>query len=151
MAEGGLGLTFKKVLWKLGSKGVAADLVRSLPRGGDEWMGVVEQLFASTDTDTRKIVLDQVLSKGFLERSPKRARLVEILSDVLTNGYGDERRRVLDFVGKNPNLFPVKEDHFLNRIFGLQRSGDPVLANAAEELLPKIGFQQPDRDVYRSY
>lgn len=149
MADG-FGFAVKKFLWSLGVKGVAGELVRGLPRGGPEWMAVVEKLFAGIDTDARKLVLDQVLSKGFLERSPQRKRLVEILSDVLTNGYGDERRRVLDFVGQNPQLFPVKEDHFLNRIFGLQRSGDPVLANAAEELLPKIGFQQPDREVYRS-
>ena len=73
--------------------------------------------------------------------------LFEFLSS--KNSLGDERRAALKFVEQNLRLFPTDDDAFRSRIMALQRERDPQLAAAAEALLPKIGVNLDDRDMYR--
>lgn len=145
----GIVLSIKKGLVGMGMFQFVPELLQNLPRGGPQWLEVVEKTFASKELEVRKVALDQILAKGFLDRSPARGKLVPLLVEVMVNGYGDERRRLLAFVEQNLKLFPVNDDGFRAKVFALQRSGDHDLANAAEQLLPKLGFEQPNRDLFR--
>ena len=139
----------KKMLFGFGIGGFGPEILAAYRRGGPGWTTFVEEILTAKASPLRKTALDQLLSKGLVERSTEKARLVSLLTTLVSDGIGEERRRVLAFIEQHLALFPVDDDAFRGRIFGLQRSGDPQLANAAEELLPKLGFEPPDRSVFK--
>ena len=138
-----------KSLYGMGLKNFGAMLLAELRKGGPEWMLFVQQLLAGSDYPTRKIALQQLTGRGFLEKHKEKARLMAMLLEFLGKGLGDEKRMVLKFIEQNLSLFPKDDDAFRARVLACQREKDPQLSALADSLLPKIGINMDDRDLYR--
>jgi hypothetical protein len=138
-----------KSLYGVGLKGFGATLLTELKKGGPAWVAFVQQLLEGSDYATRKIAVQQLTGKGFLEKHPQRAQLQMMLLQFLAKGLGDEKRMALKFIDQNLRLFPTDDDNFRSKILALQREKDPQLSALADSLLPKIGINLDDRNLYR--
>jgi hypothetical protein len=140
---------FRK-LYDLGMKGYGPVLIRELPRKTNEWADFAILIFGQpTEDEARKVALKQILTPGFVEKHPARDRLIPLIADLLDGGVGNERRQVIQFVTKRTDLFDTGSDAFQMKVIGLQRSGDPQLADAADALLAKLGIDMRDPELFR--
>ncbi len=138
-----------KSLYGMGLKNFGPTLLTELKQGGPEWTLFVQNLLEGSDFATRKVALQQIMKKGFIEKSKDRQRYLQMLYTVLQKGLSDEKRTTLKFVEQNLSLFPKDDDAFRSKVMALQRDKDPQLASAAEALLPKLGINMNDRELYR--
>ena len=107
-----------------------------LKKGGPEWMVFVQTLLEGNDAAARKVALQQLTARGFIEKSREKSRLIDIILKFLQKGSSDEKRAALKFVSDNLALFPKDDDTFRSKILALQRERDMQLSNAATALLP---------------
>jgi len=148
-------MTFKlkimKTLYGLGLKGMGDTLLAELRRGGPEWIAFVQELIQGEDYPRRKAALKQLTAKGFVEKSKQKAQLINMLLEFLSSkkALGEEKKTTLKFVEQNLPLFPADDDGFRGRILSLQRETDVALSQAAGALLPKLGINMDDRELYR--
>ena len=146
-------LTFKlkvlKGLYGMGLKNFGPTLLTELKKGGPEWTLFVQTLLQGEDWASRKVALQQLTSKGFLEKNKDRERYLQMIYAILQKGLGEEKRVALKFVDQNLALFPREDDAFRSKILALQREKDPQLSAAADALLPKLGINMNDRELYR--
>ena len=106
-------------------------------------------MFALSISSIREFNFNKLLRKGFIEKSRDREKFLSMLYTILQKGLGDEKRVALKFVEQNLSLFPKDDDTFRSKVMALQRDKDPQLAAAAEALLPKLGINMNDRELYR--
>jgi hypothetical protein len=148
-------LTFKqkmlKTLYGMGMKNFGPSLLGELKKGGLEWQSFVHQLLEGNDYPTRKIVVKQLTSRAFVERSPQKAKLIALMMDFLGKGLGDEKREIVKFIDQNLQLFPREDDGLRSKIMALQREKDIQLSAAADALLPKLGVNMDDPEMYRRH
>lgn len=148
-------LTFKlkimKSLYGMGMKGMGDTLLTELRRGGPEWMGFVQALIEGEDYPRRKTALKQLTTKGVIEKSKQKAQLLNMLLEFLSSkkAISEEKKAALKFVEQNLGLFPADDDGFRGKILQLQRETDVALSSAASALLPKLGINMDDRELYR--
>lgn len=146
-------LTFKhkvlKSLYGMGLKNFGPTLISELRKGGPEWQAFVQTLLDGNDFASRKIALQQLCSKSFLERHKQKEMLIHLLLEFLAKGLGEEKKQALKFIEQNLAMFPTDDDTFRAKILALQREKDPGLSSMAQALLPKIGVDMDDRELYR--
>ena len=136
-----LGVKIKEFLYRKGMKKYGPEILRSKARGSQEWLAFGLSLLNENDFSTRTTFLKQATTRGFFEKTRAKKKVQEVLFDYLKRGLSDEKRVILTFIEQNIHLFSKEDDRFTAAIFGRQRDPDTVVANQAEAILKKIGFE----------
>ena len=149
-------MTFKQKIFKflygsLGLKNFGAELLGDMKKGSPEWMEFARSLLENNDYPTRKVVLKALTNKNFMAKSKRRDELINLLLEFLSNRHSiaDEKKAALKFIDQNLNLFPKDDDYFRGKVMALQRETDMEISSAVEAMLPKIGINLDDRELYR--
>src|SRR5688572_26326363 len=102
-------LTFKhkvlKGLYGMGMKNFGPTLLSELKKGSPEWTVFVQNLMQGEDYASRKVALQQLTTKGFIEKAKNRETYLSMIFTVLQKGLGEEKRVTLKFVEQNLGLF----------------------------------------------
>ncbi len=145
-------LSLKQQMWmtlyRQGVRGLREKLVLGLPAGTEEWAEVARDILSDADSEHHTAVVRQLLEPGFVEHHPHSEALIESLQDLMTSGSCYERRAVTRFAAENLRLFPIQQESFQLRVMGLQTSADPITAEAAEDLLEKMGIDLRDPALF---
>ena len=146
-------LKIAKTLYGMGFKGQGETLLAELKKGGPEWQNFVNELLSGEDYPRRKMALKQLTGRNLIARSKYKDQLIAMLLEFLTskNAIADEKVVALKFVEKNLEMLPTEDDGFRGKIMALQRETDPKLSQLAGALLPKIGVDLDDREIYRRH
>ena len=149
-------LTFKDKVFiflysKMGLKNFGPQLMAELPKASPAWFDLVDGLLGGEDFTTRKLLIQQLTSKGFIDRSKEKKRLLELVYSYMAKGLNEEKKALLKFVSQNLALFPIQDDAFRSKVLSLTREKDVHLSAAANELLPKIGINMDDRENFRRH
>jgi len=148
-----LKLKIAKTLYGMGFKGQGETLLTELKKGGPEWQNFVNELLSGDDYPRRKLALKQLTGRNVIARSKYKDQLIAMLLEFLTSkgATGEEKKVALKYVDKNIEVFPIDDDVFKGKIMALQRETDPQLSSLAAALLPKIGVDLDDREMFRRH
>jgi hypothetical protein len=153
MSDAGLGL---KISWFFYQKGmgVARPEYLLMTKFADEqWFKIAEVLFKDNNLEGRSLVLDQLLKPQNFRSHPKRPQFLRLMSQYLSKGIVDERRRVSKYIDDFSDLFTSSNDTLRGALITAQRDKDTVTANTAESALEKLGgVQQEDvKNIKKGY
>ena len=142
-------LKIKELLYNWGFTKYGVEIVRFNPTGSPEWFALANKLVESKDMESRKLVIQQLASKGLFEKFKQRDKLIHLMLVYLKRGIADEKRALLKFMSGNPNYFSKDDDSFTGQLYALQRDRDMVIANTSEEVLRKLGFEAKTQKTFR--
>lgn len=137
----------QKISWFLYQKGmgIARPEFLFMTKFGDaKWFEIAEILMKDKNLEGRNLILDQLLKMNNFRPNPKRAQYIRLLSQFISKGMLDERRRAVKYVDDNSNQFTPQDEVIRGHLITAMRDRDTVTANTAESAIEKLGGIQQD-------
>ncbi len=137
----------QKISWFLYQKGmgIARPEFLFMTKFGDaKWFEIAEVLMKDNNLEGRTLILDQLLKMNNFRPNPKRPQYLRLLSQFMSKGILDERRRAVKYVDDNSNQFSKQDEVIRGYLITAMRDKDTVTANTAESAIEKLGGIEQD-------
>lgn len=143
----------QKISWFFYQKGMGVakpEYLFATKPGDADWFKVSETLMKDNHLEGRSVVLDQLLQTRNFKAHPKRNAFLRMMSQFLSKGILDERRRVAKYILDNSSLIQPSDDVIMGPLITAQRDSDIITSTTAEEALLKIrGEVKVNRQDFR--
>lgn len=128
----------KDFLYHMGVKGLAAQLLDSIPLSNPRWYEIANENIDSEELSVRSQVLNGVMRKGLIDKPSMRPKIFPIVLRFLKEGTVEHRRKAIDFIKSRPDIFTADNDALVAQLNVSLRDRDSHVANTAEFLVKKF-------------
>lgn len=132
----------QKVSWFLYQKGIGIarpEFLFMTKFGDQKWFEIAEVLMKDNHLEGRSLILDQLLQMSHFRPNAKRPQYIRLLSQFMSKGILDERRRSVKYIDDNSTLFSPQDEVIRGHLITAMRDKDTITANTAESALEKLG------------